>query len=201
MARSQFEIGRRYPARLARIQKRNIENRIQDLTLLRLEIELFNLDNAVLRPTGEYASRELVLFRGVASDPGVQRYAIAFGMDPAASLASWLRLNERPAVQRPWVLVAFGRPDEEDYRQPFQEIRRFDVGTYSVSSGAGQFVGELTLGKAARLLDVSENTLRRWLEGLDPRLAGSVVRHTSGGHRRIDAKLLRVLWNSRESKR
>ena len=196
MARSQFEKERRFPARLARVQRRSVENRLQGIALIRIEIELFRLDGAVLRSLGEHASREFVLCGGVAEDLGVRRLATAFGVEHAASLTSWLRLNQRPLAERPWITVVFGAPEEEDYRQPFQEIHPFDMQNYAVSAGRGEAPGELTLGKAATLLDISENTLRRRIEALEPRLAELLVRHTPGGHRRIDAKLLQILQSS-----
>ncbi len=196
MTRCQFASGRSYPARLSHVQRRNLENRLASVALLRVELELFRLDGAILRSLGEYASRELVLGNEVAGDPGVRRLATALQMERAASLSGWLQLNERALAERPWVKVVFGRPEPEDYRQPFQDIQPFDVSPYSVVVNRGQVVGELTLGKAARLLTISENTLRRRIKSLDPALAELLLRRTAGGHRRIDAKLLEILRNS-----
>ena len=200
MARYQFSIGKWYSARLAGIQKRNLENRRDDLALLRIEFELFrDADAATLCSLGEYAAREFVYFPGAETDSGVRRITAALGMGERPSLQSWLQRSNQAASQRPWVQIQFDRPSLEDFRQPFRALRPFDCRGYKVQEARGDFQGEITVGEAARLLDVSENKVRRWLAAQRPDVAGLLMRRTSGRHRRIDAKLLRILWNEPQS--
>lgn len=196
MARYQFRIGQWYPARLARVQKRNLENRRDDLALLRIELELFQfVDAATLRSLGEYAAREMVYFPGADSDSGVRRIGIALGMGERCSLQTWLQRGILKPSQRPWVEVQFDLPNEDDFRQPFRKIQPFDARPYKVEEARGDFQGEITVGRAAQLLHVSENKVRRWLATQPPEIAERLMRRTSGKHRRIDAKLLKILWN------
>lgn len=196
MARYQFRIGLSYPARLSNVQKRNLENRRDDVALLRVEFELFQVDDAVtLGSLGEYAARELVYFPGAEGDSGVRRISIALGMGERSSLQTWLRLSKLAASQRPWVAIQFDPPSPEDFRQPFRNIRPFNAREYKIQEAHGDFQGVITVGRAAQLLDVSENKVRRWLAAHPPEIAGLLMGRTSGKHRRINAKYLKVLWN------
>lgn len=192
MSRYQFRIAAPYLGRLMSLTRRPIENADSStLLLLRLEFEIFTLDEGgkVGRSTGKIASRDLII--GGPIDSGIQCYAAALRIDEPSSEDSW---QSDKLVGR-WVTIEFSDVDPTDFRNPFQSIdRRDELPEELVEYDYSMSQEWYSVSEVADDLGVSGATIRRKLVELESRWGTRLVRRTDGGHRRICLPLLRNIF-------
>ncbi|MBW3542111.1 MAG: hypothetical protein KY476_17715 [Planctomycetes bacterium] len=183
-----------YAARLLSVRPRPVENRNAPPQLLRLEFELFSLDEArrEVRSLGKIASRDVIVVRGVGDDFGVAPFVQALRIRPPDDPAAWLRCAQR----RPWVKLTFGEVDPADDRNLVKEIYAF------ACSGYKAFAYDYSLDEkwvgpriAAQEFGVSEATIRRRIDVLEADWGPTLVRRTSGGQRRVNLPLMKHVWD------
>ena len=78
--RFKFDPNCTYAGRLDRVSKRPIENQFAAAVLLRLEFLIFRIYEAQIMTRGQIACRDIMLWPGMAKDPGVLRMAKALGL-------------------------------------------------------------------------------------------------------------------------
>lgn len=195
--REPFPTGKRLVGRLHSVRRRPIENRDQQIVLLRLVFEFFQKDELKreLRSLGKIASRDVVISPSAAQDFGVAPFTQALRVRSAHEPDAWLAL----AATRPWVEVVFGPSDDADVRNRFQEIWAFDVTDYTIVENPWP-LGQhwVTSRIAAEEFGCSVATIHRRLvelHTLQSKWGQLLEQRTSGGHRRINLILLRHLWS------
>jgi len=191
MARYQFTQGKEYAARIHAVWEKPVEN--MGLSLMRLEFEVFQfLDGGELSSTGKIACRDVVVGPAIdnTGDAGVTPFIAALGVPRPNLPASWLALSSR----RPWVRLVFGPVGPKDERNSFARIFHLDAQAYEVIEYDYDLDADwVTVTEAADDLECSSSTLRRRVTQNEPEFGERLVRRTSGGHRRINLRLLRNL--------
>jgi len=122
--RFSFDTKIEYAGRLVGISERSVENETPDLALLRLEFEIFAINEQPrqLISTACIASRDIIVHANAKLDKKIKEYSRLLGVTDVNSKVSWYAL-ERPASEAPkWIRIRFGLPNEEDMRQPFKTI-------------------------------------------------------------------------------
>lgn len=190
--REQFLYAQSFPARLHSVAERPIEN--LQVKLLRLEFEVFHQANNELRSQGQIVCRDVVIGESTRfkRDAGVVRYFESLhGAGPIDDVATWRSLLTPPR----WVRIEFGAREPETNRNDFKDITSYDIGTLKVIESKYDVRAErVTVGEAARKLKVSESTIRRRLQELEPEFGELLSYATAGGHRRINLALLRQFF-------
>lgn len=196
MTRNQFNINATYAARLKRIVRRPIENSMDHgLVLLRVEFEIFEqIDGTRLRSFRRYACREFVVGKlvGGSRDPNILAYAQALGLniDSVDTALSWEQLKD----SRPWIKVKFGPVSQVDYRQPFEELGRFNPEDWKIEEyGFEPTENTVSVDDAAKFLCQTKSTIRRKVDALALTYGEDLLTFTDGGHRRINLEYLRLL--------
>ena len=194
MARFPFSQDHACPARLFTVRRKPAEN--SRAKLIRLEFEVFTVQEPrMLISTGKVACRDLILGQGVdlLSDGGTMPYIHALRLRAPNKLDSWLRLEAR----HPWVSIVFGPIDKaNDNRNSFAEIRLFDAAGYQIREYDYDLDKHwVRIGQAARSLRTSQSTVRRRVTVWQTTWGEDLVRRTPGGHRFLNIRLLRNLWN------
>jgi hypothetical protein len=181
-----------YAGRLESVSKRPIENELAAATLVRLEFLIFRISDGRLSTRGLVASRDIILWPMMEEDAGVFRMAKALCIEDAYSGAEWLAAADR----RRWITIRFGNPSPADQRQPFVKIQGFAPETkgFRIETAPHKTnVRWATVQAAASELGVSSSTVRRLIDCREEEFGESLVRRTSGRHRRINLPLLRLL--------
>ncbi len=194
--REAFTPGLRYAGRVHAVRRRPIENRSPALALLRLEFEIFWIDDGQrrLHSLGKIACRDLVVTAGAADDDGVLSFAHAVPVARPENVDAWLALHDT----RPWVTIEFGALDHEDDRNPFAKIFAFDPRGYTVREYDYRLDDDFVpLSASADALDTSVSTVRRRVDILEAQWGGDLVRRTGGGQRRVKLSLLKHVWDSK----
>ena len=196
MTRNQFDTNTDYAARLNNIVRRPIENSSDcGFALLRLEFEIFQqLVGRILRSFRHYACREFVIGNQVrgSQDANILAYAQSLSISGQAidSPGSWELLKEI----RPWIKIRFGAVSQIDYRQPFEEIGRFDSTDWKIEEyGFKPNEERVSVEEAAEFLCQSLSTIRRRVDKLAIAHGEALLTYTDGGHRRINLEYLRLL--------
>ena len=204
-----------YAGKLIAVTERSIENMDSNILLLRIEFEIFLIDDASdpfeLHPTAAVASRDLVVTRGAGSDEGLARYAAALGVKHPNNVKHWYRLEhfaqiKTPARQR-WIRICFGEPNVDgDFRQPFVSVSRLDApknsqmkSSSTVAALRDPYVKPLwvrNLLRNKRGTTPSEDTVNVFVDRHAEQYADKLLRHTPGGHRRINWYLCWHLWEA-----
>lgn len=190
--RFKFDPNCTYAGRLDRVSKRPIENQFADTVLLRLEFLIFRSYERSLSTRGQIACRDIMLWPGMAKDPGVLRMANALRIEDAYSAEAWLAAPDR----RSWITLRFGDPSPLDQRQPFVQIQGFSpvAEGFQLEKAPHQTdVRWATVQAVASELETSPSTVRRLIDYHEEEFGESLVRRTTGGHRRINLVLLRLL--------
>jgi hypothetical protein len=190
--RFKFDPNCTYAGRLHRVSKRPTENQFADAVLLRLEFLIFRICERRLSTRGQIACRDIMLWPGMGKDPGVLRMANALRIEDAYSTKAWLSAAALPC----WIKIHFGDPSPIDQRQPFVEIQGFtpEADGFQLEKAPHQTdVRWATVQAAASELDTSPSTVRRLIDCHEEEFGESLVRRTTGGHRRINLLLLRLL--------
>ena len=200
-----------YAGKLIAVTQRCIENNREDVTLLRLEFEIYQRDEKrrELTALGAVASRDLVITSEAASDDGIRRYATALGVPRPDEPASWYGLQRRQKPPK-WLIIRFGETDERDFRQPFAEIQNFDPYAEGAAfkildekipaDRALQYVSSTV---AAKFLcfrgdphrHPSSKTVNQFIDQKETEHGRRLVYRTPKGHRRINWRYLQQLWN------
>lgn len=170
MGRAQFTPETKYAGRLLSVRRRSIENRDPKIALIRLEFEIFRIDQnqKKLFAQGTIASRDIIVTQGVASDEGVAAYVQALGVQNSETPDGWLQR----VAQHPWVKIEFDVADPGDHRNPFKSVYKFNADGYSVPPWDEKAETEwVKLGYAFGALnltrnDWSENSFRRAVDRL-----------------------------------
>ena len=196
MTRNQFDTETTYAARLNNIVRRPIENSLQyGFALLRLEFEIFQqLEGRILRSFRHYACREFVIGNlvGGSQDANILAYAQSLSLRGQAidNPSDWKLLK----VIRPWIKIKFGPVSNVDYRQPFEEIARFDSTGWKIEEyGFKPNEDRVSVEVAAEFLCQSLSTIRRKVDRLALTYGEELLTYTDGGHRRINLEYLRLL--------
>jgi hypothetical protein len=196
MSRNQFDTRVTYAARLNNIFRRPIENSIDcGLALLRLEFEVFQqLEGRTLRSFRQYACREFVIGNlvGASKDANILAYAQSLSLSGQAidRPSQWEQLKET----RPWIKIKFGPVSKVDYRQPFEDIARFDSTGWKIEEyGCAPNEDRVSVEEAAKFLYQSLSTIRRKVDRLALTYGEELLTYTDGGHRRINLEYLRLL--------
>ena len=119
----------------------------------------------------------------------------ALGIGDVPTVEEW----QAAASGSYWITIRFGDPAPVDHRQPFVEISRFmpEAEGFQLECAPHQTdVRWGTVKAAADELEVSCSTLRRLIDSNEKEYGESLVRYTSGKHRRINLALLRHLRGS-----
>lgn len=164
--------------------------------LLRLEFEIFTLDtlSKTLKSTGAIACRDLVVGQSVpvTKDSSIMAYANALEIEKPADSSHWLQLQPRCH----WLLITFGPVDPSDLRNAFQSVNAWTIQDWSIDEYQYELDRDwVRVAQAARALKISESTVRRRVEELQPEWGAELVSLTTGKHRRINLPLLRNLWS------
>lgn len=188
MARHRFQDGQEIAGRLDYVRTRPIENGPRSgVVLLRLEFRVHVIveTRRELRATTMYACRELVVGSAIDAtrDPALMAYANALRVgDQPERPDRWQALEGKER----WLRVVFGPSQGPDYRNPFKRIRQFDASQYAIGASADPEIPVwATVDQAAKLLDISESTVRRMVDELARTWGSDLVRRTRGNHRRI----------------
>jgi hypothetical protein len=196
MTRNQFETNLDYAGRLNKVVRRPIENSLDcGFALLRLEFEIFQqLDGRILRSFSRYACREFVIGNRVrgSQDANILAYAQSLSISGQAidSPGSWESLQ----AIRPWIKIKFGPVSQIDYRQPFEEIGRFDSTGWKIEEyGFKPNESRVSVEEAAEFLCQSVSTIRRKVDRLALAHGEALLTYTVGGHRRINLEYFRLL--------
>lgn len=204
-----------YAGKLIAVSERSIENTDSSILLLRIEFEIFLIDDAPdpieLHPTGAVASRDLVVTSGAVSDEGLARYAVALDVKRPNNAKQWYHLerlahHKKPASQR-WIRIRFGEPNVDgDFRQPFVSVSRLDAPKNSQMKRSStvaalrdpyvkpQWVRNMLRNN--RGAAPSEDTVNAFVDRHAEQYGDKLLRHTAGGHRRINWYLCWHLWEA-----
>jgi hypothetical protein len=197
MPRYRFREGIEYAGRLLRVMQRPIENsRESQIALIRLEFEIFTLDtlNKTLKSTGAIACRDIVVGPSVplTKDSSLIAYANALEIKKPEDSREWLQLQPRSH----WLEITFGAVDPIDLRNAFRSLKNFTIQGYFIDEYQYELDRDwVRVAQAARALKISESTVRRRVEELQPEWGAQLVSLTTGKHRRINLPLLRNLWS------
>ncbi len=196
MTRNQFDTKTIYAARLNNIVRRSIENSLDcGFALLRLEFEVFQqLEGRILRSFRHYACREIVIGNlvGGSKDASILAYAQSLSLSGQAidEPSKWELLKET----RPWIKIKFGPVSKVDYRQPFEDIARFDSTGWKIEEyGFKPIEDRVSVEEAAVFLCQSLSTIRRKVDKLALTYGEELLTYTDGGHRRINLEYFRLL--------
>lgn len=196
MPRNQFDTKTTFAARLNNVVRRPIENSLQcGFALLRLEFEIFQqLEGKILRSFRHYACREFVIGNlvGGSQDANILAYAQSLSLRGQAidNPSDWELLKEI----RPWIKIKFGPVSKVDYRQPFEEISRFDSAGWKIEEyGFKPNEDRVSVEEAAEFLCQSLSTIRRKVDKLALTYGEELLTYTDGGHRRINLEYLLLL--------
>lgn len=194
-----------YAGRLSAVTRRPIENSDPKVLLLRLEFEIFLIDefSRVLRDTQGVASRDLVLTSKAKQDKAICRYGTSLGVNDPRELKCWKVLERR----RPWIKLRFAERDQRDFRQPFEQIEKFDCKGYEIDAKSGRHsvastyvpakLIQETMKRSGTAEPPSIDKINRKAEEFEKHFP-DVVQKTAGGQRRFHLKLFLQLWNNPE---
>lgn len=193
MAREQFSTEREYAGRLLSVQRRPIENLNHKICLLRLEFEVFLIDQAKrkVRSLGKIACRDVVVTPGVGKDEGVAAYVQGLRVTQPDTPEGW----EKCVSQRTWIKIVFDSPSSADERNPFKSVFPFNVADYAVKE-YDYLIGAnwVTPSVAAEEFGCSVSKLRRHVDRLENEWSDRLVRRTKGKQRRVNLRLLKNIW-------
>ncbi|WP_417735652.1 helix-turn-helix domain-containing protein [Rosistilla oblonga] len=197
MTRHPFQIDKPYAAKLVRVASRPIENdSIVPVQLIRLEFAIYwMMQGQRLESQGEVACRDLVVSKLLATerDAGAIAYAQALRVDdPINEPMNWIRLERGGR----WIELKFGAADIEGGRNPFAEIKPFDVAGWEVKEYRYDLSARwVTISAAADAVEVSASTVRRRVDALEAAWGSELVRRTDGDHRRIYLPMFINVWD------
>jgi len=173
--------------------ERPIENDTLGLLLLRLEFEVFLIleEQHRLSSLGKLACRDIVLAPGVdpETDGMLAWYATALDVSSPYKLRNWRQRTQDPA----WVKIVFAELDGKDYRNPFKEIKAFDLQGWTVLEYDYLANGWVKVGQAADDLNVSNSTIIRRVDLLAIEWGERLLIRPNGKDRIINLPLLRML--------
>jgi hypothetical protein len=203
-----YSTEREYAGRLFNVTKRSIENQAGDISLLRLEFEIFVIDidstPVAYLPTSGVASRDIVITKQAGSDERLAEYAKLLGIKQPNQVANWY-VAERKASRgdTPWIRIRFGKPDE-DHRQPFEHIAGLEKPKTKQVKPSGSTTEREKFWRVSEVRQLlrnkknqvpSEDTVSRFVENLEPRFS-ELVRRTPGGQREVNWYLCWHLWEA-----
>jgi len=199
-----------YAGRLVGITERSVENEASDLALLRLEFEIFVIDEQSQPPrllaTACIASRDMIVTPKAKTDPKLVRYSDLLGVKDVNSKESWYALEKLPSAgESKWIRIQFGPPDEEDMRQPFQIIRRLDsVEKFDIKRQEATTLHRGTFVSVSETKQIlrdrrnnipSDATVVRFVDKFEGKYGKNLVKYI-GNQRRINWYLCWHLWEA-----
>jgi hypothetical protein len=208
-----FSQDEEYVGKLIAVSKRSIENSNEDIWLLRMEFEIYLLeqeeDRTTLVPTGSVASRDIVITKYVRGDENLRKYADLLSIKDWTNPKAWYKLEgdawaKDPRKER-WIRIHFGNPDH-DLRQPFVWIDAFKKDR-NVKLEHGEETASIrqlywTSGRVRNLLknrrnqSPSEDTVNRFVDNLEEKYGETLVRRNTRGSREINWHLCWHLWEA-----
>jgi hypothetical protein len=208
-----FSQDEQYVGNLIAVTKRSIENLNQNIWLLRLEFEIYILEEEATRntivPTGGVASRDVVITKDAGSDEQLRKYAALLRISNPNNPKLWYKpegdASSKDARKQRWIRIRFGPPDQ-DLRQPFEWIGPFDANAkvHIEHGSANAKVRQIywrpsqvcQLLKNRRNQTPHEDTVKRFVEEREPTYGEKLVRHSEGGHWEINWYLCWHLWEA-----
>ena len=205
-----FDTDIEYAGRLVGITERSIENEAADLALLRLEFEIFVIDQESQPPrllaTACIASRDIIVTPSAKSDPKLVRYSDLLGMKDVKSKESWYALEQLASAGKPkWIRIKFGPPDEVDLRQPFSVIRKLELSEFTVIESEASTLHRGTFVKVSQVVRLlrkenneipSDDTVNRFVDKYEVKYGKRLVQKTVGRQRQINWHLCWHLWEA-----
>ena len=204
-----FDTDIEYAGRLVGITERSIENEAADLALLRLEFEIFVIDQESQPPrllaTACIASRDIIVTPSAKSDPKLVRYSDLLGMKDVKSKESWYAMEQLASAGKPkWIRIKFGPPDEVDLRQQFSVIRKLELSEFTVIESEASTLHRGTFVKVSQVVRLlrnenneipSDDTVNRFVDRFKDKYGERLVQRV-GRQRQINWHLCWHLWEA-----